>query len=83
MTLIIITLEFRLLKTIKPQVSIYVYQLVPNSLAKIIIGGGDGSILHVIEYLENQGVNVHNCLFGVLPLGTRNDLSSTLGWGGS
>lgn len=58
------------------------YLLVPNSLAKIIIGGGDGSILSVIEYLELNGINVHNCLFGILPIGTRNDLSSTLGWGG-
>ena len=53
----------------------------PNSLAKIIIGGGDGSVLPVIELLEKEGVNIHNCLFGILPLGAKNDLSSTLGWG--
>ena len=61
------------------------YQLqcltIPKSHPRVIIGGGDGTVLSIIEDFLTQGINVQNCLFGVLPLGTGNDLSCSLGWG--
>jgi hypothetical protein len=57
--------------------------LVPRSLPKVIIGGGDGTLLKVIEKLMEEKINVHNCVFGILPLGNNNTLSQALGWGGS
>jgi hypothetical protein len=51
------------------------------SLVKVIIGGGDGSVLDFIEKLNSNHVDVNRCIFGVLPLGRSNDLSRELGWG--
>lgn len=51
--------------------------------SRIIIGGGDGSVLSIIEELILDEVNLSSCVFGVLPLGTGNDLSNTMGFGGS
>ncbi len=52
-----------------------------KSIPRVIIGGGDGTVLSVIEELATLGINVQNCFFGVLPLGTGNDLANSLGWG--
>jgi len=38
--------------------------------------------LKVIEKLLRERVNMQNCIFGLLPLGNNNTLSSALGWGG-
>jgi hypothetical protein len=35
----------------------------------------------LIEDFKNSGIDVKKCIFGVLPLGNSNDLSSSLGWG--
>ena len=51
-------------------------------MVKVIIGGGDGTVNWVIEALNNSGIDVQKCIFGVMPLGNSNDLSSALGWGG-
>jgi diacylglycerol kinase (ATP) len=50
-------------------------------LPRVVIGGGDGTVLSVIEDFLSLGINVQNCLFSVLPLGTGNDLANSLGWG--
>lgn len=55
--------------------------LVHKKLPRVIIGGGDGTVLSLIEELLSLGINVQNCLFGILPMGTGNDLSNSLGWG--
>lgn len=53
------------------------------SLIRVIIGGGDGSVLTFIDKLYSNNVDINRCIFGVLPLGRVNDLSRALGWGGA
>jgi diacylglycerol kinase (ATP) len=48
-----------------------------------IICGGDGTVLWVVTLVLKMGVNFENIGFGVIPLGTGNDFSRSLGWGGS
>jgi hypothetical protein len=53
-----------------------------NSLKlRVLIGGGDGTVLSVIEHFDKIGVDVEKCYFGHIPIGTGNDLSNTLGFG--
>jgi len=49
----------------------------------VIVGGGDGSVSSTIERIINIGINLDFITIGVLPLGTGNDFSRVLGWGGS
>lgn len=48
---------------------------------KILIGGGDGTVLSIIESLHNSEIDISKCIFGHIPLGTGNDLSNSLGFG--
>lgn len=51
---------------------------------KLLIGGGDGTVLSIIETLILQyKLNLKNCVFGMIPLGTGNDLSNAMGFGPS
>lgn len=43
--------------------------------------GGDGTIGWILQEADRK--QLQNCQLGVLPLGTGNDLSRVLGWGGS
>ena len=54
-----------------------------NNKIKILIGGGDGTVLSIVEDLNEDKVNLERCIFGAVPLGTGNDLSNALGFGGS
>jgi hypothetical protein len=36
-----------------------------------------------VEHLAEEGINLNKCIFGHLPLGTGNDLSNALGFGGN
>ena len=47
---------------------------------RVIIGGGDGTILSTIEHIIKTGTDINYCLFGHVPLGTGNDLANTLGF---
>ena len=47
---------------------------------RVLIGGGDGTILSTIEHLIKAGTDINYCLFGHVPLGTGNDLANTLGF---
>ena len=49
----------------------------------IIVCGGDGTILWVIEEILQYGINPEKVCFGVIPIGTGNDFSRSLGWGSS
>ena len=55
---------------------------VGNDSLRILIGGGDGTVLSLIEDFNYRNINISNCCFGHLPLGTGNDLSNALGFGG-
>jgi hypothetical protein len=37
--------------------------------------------LQIVEELHNRGINIRNCIFGHVPLGTGNDLSNSMGFG--
>ena len=53
----------------------------PDEEIKILIGGGDGSVLSVIEDLHIEKIDIERCVFGAMPLGTGNDLSNAMGFG--
>ena len=55
----------------------------PNNEMRIIIGGGDGSVLSIIEDLFKENINLEKCIFGAMPLGTGNDLSNAMGFDSS
>ena len=48
---------------------------------RIIICGGDGTIIWGIEECFKAGLNFDQLQFGCLPIGTGNDFSRTIGWG--
>ena len=48
---------------------------------KIIIGGGDGTTLRLIDDLYKSNIDLNRCIFGLIPLGTGNDLSNATGFG--
>ncbi len=53
----------------------------PESKIKILIAGGDGTVLGIVEDLNKLGINLNRCIFGAMPFGTGNDLSHALGFG--
>ena len=65
------------IKFIKKYISCF-----PNNQIKILIGGGDGSTVRFLEELIKEEINLSKCIFGTIPLGTGNDLSNSLGFGG-
>ncbi|KAI0229115.1 hypothetical protein L0F63_004642, partial [Massospora cicadina] len=44
-------------------------------------GGGDGTIVGIIEELVKYKVDVDRVLFSCIPFGTGNDFSQAMGWG--
>ena len=48
---------------------------------KILIGGGDGTVLSIVEDLNEEKIDLERCIFGAVPLGTGNDLSNAMGFG--
>lgn len=48
----------------------------------VIICGGDGTILWVVNEVIKVGIDPEKVCFGVIPIGTGNDFSRSLGWGG-
>ena len=53
----------------------------PNNNLKILLGGGDGTVLRIVEDLFKKNINLHKCIFGNIPMGTGNDLSNSMGFG--
>ena len=53
----------------------------PNNKIKILIAGGDGTVLGIVEELNREGIPLNRCTFGAMPFGTGNDLSHSLGFG--
>lgn len=48
---------------------------------KVLIAGGDGTVLQVVEELHKKNVHIEKCIFGHVPLGTGNDLANSMGFG--
>lgn len=48
-----------------------------------IICGGDGTVLWVVSLVGKQGIDLTKVTFCIVPIGTGNDFSRCLGWGGS
>ena len=46
---------------------------------KILIAGGNGTILGSVEELNREGIALNRCIFVAMPFGTGNDLSHSLG----
>ena len=53
----------------------------PENKIKILIAGGDGTVLGTVEELNREGIPLNRCIFGAMPFGTGNDLSHSLGFG--
>ena len=58
----------------------YIKSIQHGEVVKILIAGGDGSVLSIIQNLNNKNVDINKCIFGHIPLGTGNDLSNALGF---
>ena len=52
-----------------------------NSEFRVIICGGDGTIPWVLAEISNEGISLARIVFGIIPVGTGNDFSRSLGWG--
>ena len=50
---------------------------------KVIVCGGDGTVLWVVELVAHSGISTEKVIFGIIPIGTGNDFSRCLKWGGS
>ena len=50
---------------------------------RIIVAGGDGTVMWAISEAQAHGVNIDKVAFGVVPYGTGNDFARSLGWGGT
>jgi len=48
---------------------------------KVIICGGDGTVMWVISELHNHNIDTEQTPLAIIPLGTGNDFSQYLGWG--
>ena len=53
----------------------------PEFNIKILIAGGDGTVLGIVEDLNKMNIPLKRCIFGAMPFGTGNDLSNALGFG--
>ena len=47
---------------------------------KVLIAGGDGTILSMVDSFVKHGIDIEFYTFGHIPLGTANDLSNSLGF---
>lgn len=53
-----------------------------NRNVRVVVGGGDGTVLWAVEEMLKAGIDFNNLALGVIPFGTGNDFSRVLGWGG-
>lgn len=49
---------------------------------RVLVGGGDGTIMWVVNELVLNDINLANCPIGIIPFGTGNDFARVTGWGG-
>ncbi|CAD8047263.1 unnamed protein product [Paramecium sonneborni] len=53
-----------------------------NVQVRVIVCGGDGTVMWVVDEMHKHSVDFKNCPIGIIPFGTGNDFSRVLGWGG-
>jgi len=51
-------------------------------MVRVFVGGGDGTVMWVVQEAELHHINPQRMHIGMVPLGTGNDFSRSLGWGG-
>lgn len=51
-------------------------------LTRVVVGGGDGTVMWTIIEMNSHKIDTTKVAVGVVPFGTGNDFSRTLGWGG-
>lgn len=64
----------KMIKTADPQEIAGIIERCTDSIDRIILGGGDGTMNHAAGIILRSGLTL-----GILPLGTANDLARTLG----
>ncbi len=47
----------------------------------MVVGGGDGTLIYLVDEMLEKGIDVLKINFCVLPFGTGNDLAQVTGWG--
>ena len=52
-----------------------------SNFVRVIIAGGDGSLIWAVDTFTSFNVPLSNIYFSILPFGSGNDLSANLGWG--
>ncbi len=55
--------------------------LLGGSNLRVIVGGGDGSIMWAVQEMIKVDIDFDKCPIGTIPFGTGNDFSRVLGWG--
>jgi diacylglycerol kinase (ATP) len=52
-----------------------------NKNVRVIAGGGDGTVMWVVEEMKKHRIPFQKCPLGTIPFGTGNDFSRVIGWG--
>lgn len=52
-----------------------------NVDCRVVICGGDGTIPWVLSELLAIGIDLTKIVIGIIPIGTGNDFSRSIGWG--
>ena len=53
-----------------------------NSKCYVIVCGGDGTVMWVVTEMVKYDIKILSVPLAIIPLGTGNDFSRELGWGG-
>eukprot|EP00357_Protocruzia_adherens_P006901 CAMPEP_0115037416 /NCGR_PEP_ID=MMETSP0216-20121206/42790_1 /TAXON_ID=223996 /ORGANISM="Protocruzia adherens, Strain Boccale" /LENGTH=516 /DNA_ID=CAMNT_0002417601 /DNA_START=314 /DNA_END=1864 /DNA_ORIENTATION=- len=54
----------------------------PAAIFRVIVGGGDGTIIWIVQEMLAHAIKTDHCWIGIVPFGTGNDFARILGWGG-
>ncbi len=54
---------------------------IPEMKFRCLVAGGDGTVVWIIEECIKKNIDLQQLPIGIVPLGTGNDFSRTLGWG--
>lgn len=60
----------------------YSLNQIANVRTRVIVGGGDGTVMWVVQEMHKYKLDFEKCPLGTIPFGTGNDFSRVLGWGG-